>query len=338
MTRKLPPLNALRAFEAAARHMSFKRAAEELHVTRAAVSQQVALLEEQLGTRLFVRMNRALRLTEAGRACLPDIQQGFDLLSSGVEQAVTEDARGALVVACSPTLASKWLVPRLDDFNGLMPEIDVRLEAQYALPDFHNEEADVALTFGPAVFADELHADPLFAVSVVPLCSPALCRGDGALRKPTDLTRFRLLHDDALAQDPDLPGWASWLESFGVEGVDASRGPRFSHTMHALEAAIDSQGVLLSIDRLGVADVAAGRLTVPFDLRQPLRASYSLVIPHGWLGRPKVKAFREWLLATAAAEPDPLSAALAAARGASHKRGRGTRKSGAMKRGSEPDR
>ncbi len=314
MSRKLPPLNALRAFEAAGRHLSFARAAEELHVTRAAVSQQVALLEEQLGTRLFLRQNRVLRLTEAGQACLPSIQQAFDLLASGVEKAVFEDTRGALVVACSPTLASKWLVPRLDDFARLMPEIDVRLEAQYALPDFHNDEADVAVNFAHPAYPEELSADLLFPAAVVPLCSPRLCKGRGALRKPADLARFRLLHDEALEQDPDHPGWATWLETFGVEGVDAGRGARFSHTMHALEAAIDGQGVLLAIDRLGAPDVLAGRLVVPFDLRQPLRASYTLVTPRGWLGRPKVRIFRDWLLRTAADDPDPLAKAQAGKR------------------------
>lgn len=301
----------MRAFEAAARHLSFSRAAEELNVTRAAISQQVALLEEQLGTRLFIRLNRALRLTAAGEACLPAFQQAFDLLASGVERALVEEVRGSLVVTCAPSLASRWLVPRLDGFAARLPEVDVRLEAQYELPDFHNDEADVALHFGGDTYAEELHADRLFPVAIVPLCSPKLCRGKGALKRPADLARFRLLHDDALAQDPDGPGWASWLEAFGVEGVDASRGTRFSHTMHALEAAAEGQGVLLAIDRLAAPDVAAGRLVVPFDLRQPLRAGYALVTPRGWLGRPKVRAFRDWLLETATADTDPLGEALA---------------------------
>ncbi|MDX1595030.1 MAG: transcriptional regulator GcvA [Gammaproteobacteria bacterium] len=314
MAHKLPPLNALRAFEAAGRLLSFSRAAEELHVTRAAVSQQVALLEEQLGTRLFRRKGRALEITDAGRACLPKIQQGFDLLASGVELAVSEDVRGPLVVSCSPTLASRWLVSRLDDFSRLMPETDVRLEAQYGLPDFRNDEADVAVHFGPMEFTEELHHDPLFDVSIVPLCSPKLCRGKGALREPADLARFRLLHDGALEQDPDDPGWASWLERFAIEGVDASRGMRFSHTMHALEAAADGQGVLLAIDRLAVPDVLAGRLVVPFDLRQPLESGYALVTLREWLARRKVAAFRDWLLSVAAQDVDPLTTALESTR------------------------
>jgi len=312
MARKLPPLNALRAFEAAARHLSFTRAAEELHVTRAAISQQVALLEEQLNTRLFVRLNRALRLTEAGRACLPEIQQGFDLLGSGVERAVQEEMRGALVVACSPSLASKWLVSRLDEFGRQLPGVDVRLHAQYGLPDFHDDEVDVAIHFGTDGYAEELAADLLFPAAVVPLCSPALLTGKERLRRPADLARCRLLHDEALHQDPDQPGWADWLAAFGVEGVDASRGAHFSHTMLALDAAAEGQGVLLAIDRLAAPEVRAGRLAVPFDLRLPLRAAYRLVVPRGWLQRPKVRLFRDWLLATAAADPDPLGAALAA--------------------------
>ncbi|ROR34426.1 transcriptional regulator GcvA [Inmirania thermothiophila] len=294
MPHRLPPLNALRAFEAAARHLSFTRAAEELHVTPAAVSQQVASLERYLGVRLFERHARSLRLTEAGRACLPEVSEGFRLLARGVARVREVGTTGPLVVSVAPAFAGKWLVPRLDRFAERHPQVDVEISARYGLPDFGREEADVAIDFSDGRYPQGLHAERLFGVSAVPLCSPSLvARG---LREPKDLARFTLLHDEGLGRDTSQQGWASWLRLAGVEGVNPRRGPRFSHTTLALEAAADGQGVVLAIDKLAEPDLAAGRLVIPFDIRLPLEYAYYLVCPRAAVERPKVAAFRAWLL------------------------------------------
>src|SRR5690606_17576811 len=232
MARRLPPLNALRAFEAAARHMSFTNAAEELFVTPAAISHQIRALEEWCGQPLFRRLNRALLLTEAGQMLHPGLRDGFDRLAETVERLRACEAGGELVVSMPPSFASKWLVPRLERFTSRHPDIDVRISANIELVDFRRDRVDVALRFGFGHYP-ELEVHRLFTASVAPICSPRLLEGPHPLRTPQDLRLHTLLHDDStFLFDATHPDWRMWLKAAGVEGVDASRGPRFSHAEH----------------------------------------------------------------------------------------------------------
>ena len=253
-------------------------AAEELNVTPAAISQMVHTLEEYLDVPLFVRLNRALRLTDAGRECLPYFSEGLERIAEGVVRLRSVERNGSLKIHSAPTFASRWLVPRLDRFSDKHPDIDVEITAADDLPDFSDENADIAIDFGFGHY-EGFYCERLFSVSLVTLCSPKLLKGKNALKKPEDLKHYRLLHDEAPNQRPDQPSWADWLKAAGVKQVDAKRGPRFSHTNLALEAAIEGQGVALTLDILAAVDIAAGRLVIPFEFSMPLSACYYLVAP-----------------------------------------------------------
>ena len=298
MRKRLPPLNAVRAFEASARHVSFTKAADELGVTPAAISHQVRLLEDQLGVSLFRRLNRTVRLTDAGQACLPMLTEAFDLIRRGVEAATAADEGGALTVSVTPSFASKWLVPRIEAFAAGHPEIDVRISATIALVDFRTDPVDVAIRFGAGTYPD-LRVEKLFSESVAPMCSPALRDGPAPLRRPEDLAGHTLLHDDSAYVIGPTPDWRMWLRLAGVEGVDSTRGPRFSGADLALQAAIEGHGVVLGRTSLARGDLAAGRLVRPFELSLPIEFGYFLVFPEAAAERPKVAAFHDWILAEA---------------------------------------
>lgn len=291
MGRRLPPLNALRAFEAAARHLSFTRAAGELNVTQAAISHQVKALEERLGLSLFRRVNRGLLLTEEGQSLFPVIRDALDTLADGVERVRQRETRGMLTVSVLPSFAVKWLVPRLSHFQDRHPDIDLRISASERLVDFARDAIDIAVRFGRG-FWPGLRVDRLFREAFTPVCSPALAR---QLKEPADLARVVLLEEDMLLT-PELPTWRDWLAAAGVGNVDPSRGPRFSHTHIMLQAAIDGRGVALSQVVLAADDLAAGRLVAPFALRLPTDYAHYVVGPSVTADRPKVKAFREWML------------------------------------------
>lgn len=309
MGRRLPPLNTLRAFEAAARHLSFTRAAEELHVTPGAVSHQVRALEEYLGVALFRRLTRAVALTEAGQACLPKLTEGFACLAEGVERLRAGEEGGVLVVSAAPAFAAKWLLPRLHRFTAAHPAIDLRLSTGLGLIDAvrpeasaslgeasdPTEDAHLAIRFGTGRYPG-FRAEKLFPTSVIPVCSPRLLTGEHPIRTPNDLRRHPLLHNDAVYFDQPRSDWAVWLDEAGVEGVDAERGSRFSHAALALDAAADGLGVALTVSLLAVPDLVAGRLAAPFPLALPSPFAYYLVHPEGTADRPKVAAFRRWLL------------------------------------------
>jgi LysR family glycine cleavage system transcriptional activator len=310
--RRLPPLNALRAFEAAGRHLSFVQAARELHVTPAAVSHQVKALEEFLGVSLFRRGHRGLELTAAARACLPRLSEGFDRIAEAVERLRAEADAATLTVSSAPSFATKWLAPRLHRFAAAHPEVDVRINASTRLVDASRsgpgaageasstlDDADVAIRFGTGVYPG-YRVDKLMSVAVSPVCSPALLGGKNPLRTPEDLRRQVLIHDN-LVTDDGRPLWEAWLELAGVRGVDLSRGMRFNHSALALEAAADGLGVALGITALAAADIAAGRLARPFDLALSLSAAYYLVCAERACERPDVAAFRDWILAEAKA-------------------------------------
>ncbi len=299
MARRLPPLNALRAFEVAARHLSFTKAAAELHVTPAAVSHQVKALEEWLAIPLFRRLNREVVLTEAGQTYYPGLREGFDRLAGATARVTVRDETGELRVSCSSSFAAKWLVPRLHRLRAAHADIDVLLSTSDHLVDFSLERMDVGLRFGAGRYPD-LEVIRLMETDVFPVCAPALVDREPPLRQPADLARHTLLHDDF-----DTPltestvTWAMWLRAAGVDGVDALRGPSFTESSMVLLAAIDGQGVALSRGTLAAGDLAAGRLVKPFDLALPSSWAYFLVYPPAYRDRPKIAAFRAWLLAEA---------------------------------------
>jgi LysR family transcriptional regulator, glycine cleavage system transcriptional activator len=291
MARPLPPLNGLRAFEAAARHLSFTRAAEELNVTQAAVSHQIKKLEERLGIRLFRRLNRALMLTDEAQRLYPATRDAFDQLAVAVEGLKARDTVGPLTVSVLPSLATKWLVPRLSRFQERYPDIDLRITALERLVDLVRDDVDIAIRFGsgkwPGVCADLVLEDRL-----TPVCSPSLLH---RLAEPDDLVHVTLLHE-SMEPMANFPDWATWLRAAGISGVDVSRGLRFSHTHILLQAAIDGRGVALGQMALAAADLAAGRLVAPFSLSLPVGYAYYLVYLPGSADRPKIKAFREWVM------------------------------------------
>lgn len=311
MPTDLPPLNALRAFEAAGRHLSITKAAQELHVTAAAVSHQVKALEDYLNVKLFRRVGNVLFLTDAGQACLPGLRDGFAGLERAMEALRHHDLRGPLFLSVAPVFASKWLIPRLADFHAAHPDIDVRISATLELADFERDGIDAAVRVGRGRYPG-LVAHRLFGESVIPMCSPALASGDPPLRGPADLRHHVLLHFDWPGREQVVPDWAVWLRSMGVHGVDPGRGPRFAHADYAIQAAIEGAGVVLGWRSLAQADLDAGRLTTPFDLALPMDVAFYLVYPEAAAARAKLAAFRDWLLTYAAASPsaadEPVSA------------------------------
>ncbi len=297
MSRRLPPLNALRAFEAAARHLSFTRAAAELNVTQAAISHQVKALEERLGVRLFRRLNRALLLSEEGQAYLPPVRDALDTIAAATERLVAHDVSGTLNISVSPSVAAMWLVPRLAGFRKAHPEIDVRISADDRLTDFARDDVDLVIRYGRGHYPG-LASMLLMTEDVFPVCSPAILDGPPALRRPADLGGHTLLHDDPIgvADAEALADWRMWLLAAGVEGIDSERGPRFSHSNLLLQAAIDGQGVALGRTPLVANEIAGGRLVKPFELSLPASFAYYIVCPEAAAERPKVAAFREWLI------------------------------------------
>jgi len=304
---RLPPLNALRVFEAAARHLSFKDAAVELHITQAAVSHQVKALEEYLGVELFRRAGRGVALTDAARACLPKLREGFDALAAAVEMIRERGDEAELVITAPPVFTARWLMPRLADFSRREPKIELRVFGSSKMVDggalgvsnlvgdldLRTESSEVQIHLGAGHYAGH-RADRLFAVAITAVASPEL---EPPLKSPADLASHALLHDDALEIVAGGNAWQKWLEAAGVaERVDAERGPRFSTNMLSLEAASQKLGVALALRPLVNADIASGRLCAPFDVEVKPGSAYYLVCPEVIADRPAVAAFRKWLL------------------------------------------
>jgi LysR family glycine cleavage system transcriptional activator len=293
MAARLPPMNTLRAFEAAARHLSFTLAAEELHVTQAAVSHQIRTLEEALGVRLFRRLNRAIRLTEEGQEFVGEVRKALSHLATAVEKLAAPDAGGPLTVSVLPSFAAKWLVPRLGRFRIKHPEIDVRISPSIQLTDFQRDDVDMAVRYGKGDY-EGLSSERLMTEDIFPVCSPALLVGPNALAAPQDLRHHTLLHDDAYVD------WTMWLLVAGVEGVDPRQGPFFTDSALVIQAAVEGQGVALARGALAAGDIEAGRLVKPFDIAIPTEYAYYVVSPKATMQHPKIAAFREWLLDEAA--------------------------------------
>lgn len=295
MSRRLPSLNALRAFEAAARHRSFARAAEELHVTPAAVSQLIKQLEDYLNTSLFRRGNKQLAASEAAQAALPVLSEAFDQLERAVAQLRTSDGRGPLVVSTPPTFAARWLVPRLDDFQSRHPEIELRLSATRRLVDFKLEDVDLAIRFGNGDYPG-LQVERLMAEAIVPVAAPALAAD---IRTAADLARKPLLNDEWHTSHQVFPDWETWLASQGVAPEAPLRIRHFSDANLTLQAAVAGLGVALAWHSLVADDLARGSLVRLLDVSIATDSAYHLVMPPKHAGLAKVIAFRDWLLAQA---------------------------------------
>ncbi len=290
--RRLPPLNALRAFEAAARHGNFSRAAAELHVTHAAISHQVRALEEEAGVALFRRTGRAVVLTDAGRSLLPVLSLAFDQIAEGWAQVRGEEG-GPLTVSVEPSFAARWLVLRLGRFNRAHPDIDLRLMPSSAATDFDLQDVDIGILYGLGGW-ENVTCERLFEATVYPVCAPSLLQAAEAagkpIRTPDDLRFHTLLHEETTAH------WKGWLDAAGVRNTRwASRGPLFVEASLALQAAAAGQGVALGNDPLAMTDLSEGRLVRLFDLETPDDEAYWLVYPERSARKAKVQAFRTWM-------------------------------------------
>lgn len=305
MAYRLPPLPALRAFEAASRHLSFKLAAEELHVTPAAISQQIKSLETYLGLPLFLRLPRALELTAAAQAMLPQLRAGFEAIAAAVDSTRTI-VGGPLTVTAPPSFATRWLVPRLPRFLAAHPEIEFRLassadtvdrpgdgKAPDPLLDLRQAQSAIAIRYGIGSYPG-YRVEALLTPAYIPVCSPRLL-AETPLQQPADLARHLLLHDETLPEDTHQPNWSAWLTQAGCTTVDGQRGLRFSNAELALQAALDGQGIALILQPLAQADLDAGRLVIPFPQALASPYAYYLVMPEALTARPPVAAFRDWL-------------------------------------------
>jgi LysR family glycine cleavage system transcriptional activator len=308
---RLPPLNALRVFEAAARHLSFKDAAQELSITQAAVSHQIKSLEEYLGVELFRRAGRGVQLTEAARACLPKLREGFDALAAAVELIGSRAAETELLITAPPVFTARWLMPRLAEFSKREPGIEVHVVGSSKMVDggaldptihtasfdLRSERSGVEIHLGEGDYPG-FRADRLFNVAMTLVANPELAH---TLKKPDDLAGQVLLHDDAMDLVAGADAWVKWLAAAGVaERIDGTRGPRFSTNMLSLEAASQKLGVALALRPLVDADIKAKRLMQPFDIEVRPHSAYYLVCPEVIADRPAVSAFRKWLLEQAA--------------------------------------
>ena len=300
MNKRLPSLNALRALEAVGRHMSLTRAAEELHVTPAAVSHQIRLLEKDLGVNLFERKGRTIVPTPAALAGMEELRRGFDHVAEGVRR-MRENRTGPLLkVTSETTFAGNWLVPRLAGFRSRYPDLDVLIDASDRLADFEREEFDIGIRWGGGSYPG-LVAEKLFDEEVFPVCHHTLLQGEHAIREPADLCRHTLIHLDWPSEKGDWPTWGEWLEAAGVDTVNARRGLHFTVHSHALRAAVDAQGIVLTTPLLVDSDLKSGLLVEPFGLRLPTGTQTYVVYRERNSDETSIRAFREWLFEEAKA-------------------------------------
>ena len=299
MAARLPPLNALRAFEASARHLSFTRAADELFVTQAAISHQIKSLEEHLGIKLFMRKNRALLLTEEGQSYFLDIKDIFTSILEATEKLLSRGAKGAITLSLPPSFAIHWLVPRLSAFNQLHPDIDVRIKAVDQSDGLLTEDVDVAIYYGrgqwPKVKADKLHTEYL-----IPVCSPLIFNGTKPLDTPEDLVHHTLLHDSSRRD------WKRWFRQLDIKSVNVNHGPIFSHSSMILQAAIHGQGIALAHNIIAKQDIDAGRLICPFSEVLVNKSAFYVVCRENQADVGKIAAFRQWILETVESEQEQI--------------------------------
>ncbi|RAX37325.1 MULTISPECIES: transcriptional regulator GcvA [Rhizobium] len=288
MPRQLPPLTTLPAFDAAARHLSFTKAAVELNVTHGAISRAIRNLEERLGTLLFERGTRSVRLTPAGIAYAAEIGAALDRIGIATSAATAPKSSGVLNVSTSDGFAGRWLVPRLHRFHRANRDIDVRLSTSGGFADFLRDGIDIAIRYGEGDY-DGVVSEMLAEEDVSPVCSPELLEGEHPLCSPADLRYHRLIHDNFRID------WATWLKAAGLDDINPDSGVRFDSAAYAVQAAVQGEGVLLGRSALVSNDLAAGRLVRPFDLALKSRWNYYVVYPEGAMRLKKVRSFRDWL-------------------------------------------
>ena len=291
MSDRLPPLTALRAFDAAARHMSFAKAAAELNVTPAALSFQIKSLEEHLGAPLFHRLNRAVELTQAGQALAPKAQSAFEVLATGWHAAQRTQDHQSLIVTAGPAFTAKWLAPRLYDFAQAHPEIELRFSAALRIMDFNRDNIDVAIRFG-AGGDPGLYSLPLANEFVVPVMLPEMA---AQFKTPKDLVQATLINDQSIDFLRPDANWQSWFDAMGVD-VTPGMGPSFSQADHALDAALAGLGVALGRRSLVIKDLNEGRLVAPFPHALPVNGRFRFLCHEGAEERPQIKAFKNWML------------------------------------------
>jgi LysR family transcriptional regulator, glycine cleavage system transcriptional activator len=299
LRRSLPQLNALRSFEASARHQSFTGAADELCVSQGAVSHQVKALEAELGVKLFNRKRQGLAITEAGDGYLAVVRDAFDRIALGTDRLLQRQRSGVITVSMSPDFAAKWLVSRLGRFVEAYPQIELKVSATMHHVDFAREDVDLAIRHGVGDWVG-LDAVNLCAEKLFPVCSPALPGSQRGIHSPEDLLQFPLLHLD------DRGDWSRWLEAAGASGEGLLHGPILNHASMLIDAAVDGQGIALARTVLAAADLINGRLVRPFQTTLPLKNTYWIVCPKATSALPKIAAFRDWLLAEAAADAGQL--------------------------------
>ncbi|HUN48374.1 MAG TPA: transcriptional regulator GcvA [Stellaceae bacterium] len=292
MAPHLPPFAALRAFEAAARHINFSRAAEELHLTHGAISHQMKALEAGLGVQLFRREGRRMLLTDAGQLFASRVRDALDELSAAVAAVAAPREQHVLTLSVLPSFASLWLIPRLASFHARHPEIDINIRASLALAEFGRDGIDVAIRIGRGGWPD-VTAEKLFDEEVFPVASPRL---KGLPLKPSELGRFTLLRSE---RQP----WAPWFKAMGLDLAEPVRGPAYSDETLLLQAAAQGIGIALARGAMAAADLAAGRLIRLFPDRVPPKSAYYLVYPRANAGLARVKAFRDWILEKARVQP-----------------------------------
>ena len=304
--RMLPPLNAIKAFEVAARLGGFVEAARELAVTPSAVSQQVKQLETWLGRPLFERMPRGLQPTDAARAYLQTLSECLDRIEGATREVMRGDTRAVLSVSVLPSFAAQWLVPRLSRFYDRNPDIEVRLSATDRLVDLEREQIDVALRYGAGQYPG-LEVEQVMEETITPVCSPALLQGPTPLREMADLRHHVLLHDDGHNITPLRLTWVGWLKAVGADGlgIEAMRGPVFSDSHLTIRAALAGRGVMLGRSRLVEDELREGLLVAPFAQSLPAVFSYWLVSRPGTAALHKVARFREWLREEASGKAQP---------------------------------
>jgi LysR family glycine cleavage system transcriptional activator len=292
-----PPLNALRAFEAAARHLSLTKAAFELNVTPGALSHQIRGLEDHLGVKLFDRGVRSIALTLAGKALYPGLQAAFLQIRDALASLDRLGDTRVLVISATPGFTSKWLAPRLYRFSIAYPEIDVRVSSSFTNANFTNDGVDAAIRnlSVDAAYDETLLVEKLIDQSLVPVCSPAFVEKHGPFRSPAMLKGLPLIHDDSLSSRAVTPNWADWFAAAGVRDADVSRGLRFNSADHALDATVEGAGVLLAHDVLAYDDLRTGRLVMPFELTLRSGRCYCFVYAKQRRESPNVWAFRAWL-------------------------------------------
>lgn len=295
MATPLPPLTALRAFDAAARHMSFAKAADELRVTPAALSFQIKSLEEHLGAPLFRRLNRAVELTDAGHALAPDAAAAFETLATGWRAALRTQDHQSLIVTAGPAFTAKWLAPRLFDFAQAHPEIELRFSASLRMMDFNRDNIDVAIRFGTGA-DDDLFSMQLVDEWVVPVMVPELA---AKYPTPADLARAVLIVDSAIDFIKPAANWPAWFRAMGVD-VTPTYGPAFSQSDHAIDAALAGVGVALGRRALVIKDIADGRLVAPYPFALPVTGRFRFLCPKGSEDRPQIVSFRNWILSEVA--------------------------------------